>query len=303
MSLSRRLLFVLRLALTLAASVWIAMFFIGHRAEIADAAARFDASVVGVAMTCVLVGLVPGALAWARLLARELPGLPTTHAVLVYLRSGIGKYTPGGVLAFAIQHRLLEAQNARIVLLVRVFAGTALAACLAAALVGLPAAVALIGAERLVWIGAGGLVGIGIGVALRWPDRWPVFADALAHIGVPPPLPFATTTFLMAGAWILTGTHLAVLGADSGAGAAFLISAYACSAIVGIVFAVLPGALGIRDGVLLFVLASRLDPADAIIFALASRVLIVAGDVIGTAAAALLLTRGRLAHEPERRAP
>lgn len=289
---ARLILTIIRSALTFAALVWIGAFFARHWAELAAAAAEFDVRVAAGAMICVLIGLVPGALAWQRLLARDLPSVSITRGILVYLRSGIGKYTPGGVLAFAIQHRLLRSENARTVLLLRVFAGTALAACLAALIVGLPAAAALMGFETLLYgaLPVGLVAGGMLALACR-AGRWPWFHGALVRIGVPPPMPFTSTVFLMVGAWSLTGTHLAVLGFEAEAGPVFLISAYALSAIAGIVFAVLPGAFGVRDGVLLMILAARLDPADAVIFALLSRALIVAGDVIGTGGAALMLGR------------
>ncbi|MGP9820845.1 hypothetical protein ACTZWW_12590 [Salinarimonas sp. NSM] len=292
-------LLVARTALTIVALVWIATFFAEHRGDIADAIAGFDAGTIALAMGSVLAGLVPGAWAWQRLLSRDLPGVTARRGILVYLRSGIGKYTPGGVLAFAIQHRLLQGERAGMVLLVRVFAGTALAACLAATLVGLPAIAAMIEGVPVAWTAAAALaalVGLGLACAL---GRWPILPGTLARIGVPPPLAFTAATAIMALAWTISGTHLAVLGAASDAGAAFLVSAYAFSAIAGIVFAVLPGAFGVRDGVLLAILAARLEPADALALALLSRAMVVAGDVIGTGAAALLLGRASPAPEPK----
>ncbi|MEM5583641.1 hypothetical protein WNZ15_14345 [Roseibium sp. AS2] len=288
---ARLALTVVRSALTLVALVWIAAFFNQHREKLVLALTEIDPGALGSAMLWVLVGLLPGALAWQRLLARELPGVPAARGVLVYLRSGIGKYTPGGVLAFAIQHRLLRAENAGSILLLRVFVGTALAACLAAALIGLPAVSALFGIN--VWVlGVPAVLATvaGLGLACRM-RRWPVVPRSLERIGVPAPVPFAATVAIMAGAWTLTGLHLAALGLHTGAGAVFLVSAYSFSAIAGIVFAVLPGAVGIRDGALLAILSLQLAPADALMLALLSRALIIAGDVIGTGAAALALGR------------
>ncbi|MGJ3262826.1 MAG: hypothetical protein ACFE0R_06290 [Salinarimonas sp.] len=295
----RTALFVVRAALTVAALVWIATFIVAHRADLADALADLEPGVVAAAMACVLIGLVPGALAWQRLLARELPGLSTARGILVYLRSGIGKYTPGGVLAFAIQHRLLQPEGAGMVQLVRVFVGTALAACLGAGLVGLPAIAALIEAVPVAWTAAVALLAIGALALACGIGRWPVFPRTLARIGGQPPVLCTSVAAVMAAARRLTGTHLAVLGTGTDAGPVFLVSAYAFSAIAGIVFAVLPGAFGVRDGVLLVILAARLDPAEAMALALVSRAMIVAGDVVGTGVAALLLARASPAPEPK----
>lgn len=284
------LLTVFRYVFTLVALVWIGSFFIQYQKELLDAIALLDMHIVAIAVVCVLVGLVPGAFAWQQLLARDLPSLPITRGILVYLRSGVGKYTPGGLLAFAIQYRLLKSEGAEVVLLLRVFAGMALAACLAAAMISLPASAGLLGLGSPYLVGMAVLIIIGAMLYCCRMKRWPWFSSiASGRLGVPPPVPFAKTVLFMTGAWILTGTHLAILGMQTGISPVFFISAYAFSAIAGIVFAVLPGAFGVRDGALVLVLLLRLDPTDAVMLAVLSRALIVAGDVIGTGASAIVL--------------
>jgi glycosyltransferase 2 family protein len=108
-------------------------------------------------------------------------------------------------------------------------------------------------------------------------------------MGLPPARPFLKATLMLGAATGLTGLHLAILGAHTGGDILFLVSAYALSTIFGLVFAVLPGAVGVRDGALLLILATRLPPAEAAALALLSRSLIVAGDVIGAALSALAL--------------
>ena len=286
----KRALTLLRTGLTLLAIAWITSYFFEHRTEILQATSKFDAGILLAAMGVVLVGLLPGAWAWQRVLTLTLPEVTSPRGILVYLCSSIGKYTPGGALAFAIQHRFLRDDGARPMLLLQVFVGTAMAACLAAALLGLPAIFAFVGIEmNLLWMSAGlGLAALILALVSAM-NRWPLFPVTIARIGIPAPAPFIQTVLLMIGAWALTGTHLVVLGTGLDASALFLISAYAFSAIAGIVFAILPGAFGVRDGVLLMILAARLDPADAIILSLLSRVLIITGDVIGSALARLAL--------------
>jgi len=293
MSHSQFLLAVSRYALTAAAMVWIGSYFVRYQTELLSAVTALDMRIVGGAAICVLIGLVPGAFAWQQVLARDLPTLTIPQGVLVYLRSAIGKYTPGGILAFAIQYRLLKSEGAEVVLLLRVFASTAIAACLAAALIAIPAMTILIGLGSHYWTGITILFIVAALLLSCRSKHWPWLSPQTCdRMGFPPPALFAKTIVLMIGAWIVTGSHLAVLGIHTGVESAFFISAYAFSAIAGIVFAVLPGAFGIRDGALLMILILRLDPVDAVMLALLSRTLIMVGDVIGTVISATVLSWG-----------
>ncbi|MEU4620044.1 hypothetical protein AB0G04_08680 [Actinoplanes sp. NPDC023801] len=288
----KSLLTVVRWTLNIVAIVCIGLFLIEHRAAIRQAAAAFETRTIGAALMTILIGLLPGAWAWQRLCSHRLPGVTALNGVLVHLRSGVGKYTPGGVLTFVIQQRLLGGHGATPTMLIQIFAGAALAACLSAGLLSLPAAGALVepgGDER--WTVLCSVLAV-LALAGAYRAR-SLLARIWSRIGLPPPVPFLVATLLFAGAAGLTGLHLAVLGAHTGGGTLFLVSAYALSTIAGLVFAVLPGAVGARDGALLAILATRLTPADAAMVALLSRALILAGDVIGAALAALVshLTR------------
>ncbi|MDJ0820557.1 MAG: lysylphosphatidylglycerol synthase domain-containing protein [Paracoccaceae bacterium] len=288
-----KLLWTLRAGLTVMALVWLTRFVLQNWGELVAAASRLDPTYLALAAVGAILGLVPGAWAWHRLLARDLPELEPTRGILVYLRSGIGKYTPGGALAFAIQHRALNDDRATPLRLIAVFVGTALAACLAAALLGLPAAAALLALPVWTTTLAIALPTLAL---LLWSSTWttwPAFSKMLARLGLPAPRDFTITTLIMTCAWALTGLHLAALGLPFDASPFFLVSAFALSAIVGIVFAVLPGALGVRDGALALILSAQLAPADALTLALLSRALIVGADVFGTTAAALLLRAER----------
>lgn len=278
---------LLRVALTLVALIWIASFFVHHKEDLATALGTVDPWTVCAALSCVLVGLLPGAIAWQQLLQRQIATVSVARGVGVYLWSAIGKYTPGGVLAFEMQRQAFASEQAGIGLLLRIFVGTALAACLAALLVGVYAVVVIFGGG--IWAVAGCcvvLLGLIFTAKLR---AWPFCPTLLGQVGLPPPRPFVMTVAWMLVAWTVTGTHLAVLGLPTGAQPTFLISAYALSAIAGILFAILPGALGIRDGVLLAILVSHLDPPDAMVLALLSRALVIAGDLIGAGMSAIAL--------------
>lgn len=287
---------LLRLGLTLIALFWIIQFAVSNWTGMVDSFDRIDAKTLLIASVFAVVGLVPGAWAWQQLMSGHIPDLTAYGGVLIYLRSGIGKYTPGGALAFAIQHKTLADERATPLRLIRVFAGIAVAACLAAVLIGLPALAALTHqpVQLALAIGLFSIVGL---VWVSHQQNW-FFASKLADwVGVPPPRPFTLATGTMACAWTLTGMHLIALGQDLGADPIFLISAFALSAIVGVVFAILPGAFGVRDGALAAILSTQLAPADALALALLSRALIIGADLLGTVIAAMLLqTSLRVSH-------
>lgn len=288
----KMLLKVVVLALNLVALVGIGLYFFRHRAAILRTAAEFDPATVVLAMATIIVGLVPGAWAWQILCSRRLSGVGMLHGILVYLRSAVGKYTPGGVLTFVVQQQWLGRHGSTPGVLVQIFAATAVAGCLAGGIVGLPAVLAVaefVSVANRTWIVVGVALAVLCLILAYRARRRPAFAAVLARIGLPSPVALAQATLLLGGAVALTGSHLAVLGAGMGGDLVFLLSAYALSTIVGLVFAVLPGGIGVRDGALLLILATQLAPAEATMLAILSRAMIIAGDLIGAAMAGLAL--------------
>ena len=288
--LPQKLLFMLRLGLTLASIFWIGIFFHENRDGIAASFDRLDFASILFALIIVLAGLVPGAWAWARMVTEKIPSVDTYTGILTYLRSGVGKYTPGGALAFVIQHKILKSKGVTVIGLVCIFAGNALAACVAASLLAAPLLLIASGASNPLWwsLGLGVAVHLILWVLSR-KDTWPIADGVLRRIGLPSPKLFLETSAIMLCAWILTGTHLIPLSHAMGADPILLISAYAFSAIAGVLFAILPGAFGLRDGALLAVLSLQLPAPDAIAIAVLSRTLIVFGDIAGSVVAAWAL--------------
>jgi hypothetical protein len=72
----------------------------------------------------------------------------------------------------------------------------------------------------------------------------------------------------------------------------FYLGAFAAAWIVGVVAIYAPGGLGVREGVLIGLLHSRLGSADALVVAAASRVLLTLVDVLFAGTAFLVLRRG-----------
>lgn len=288
--LSIKLLFILRLGLTFSSFVWIGIFFYKNRSGILAGFDRLDPVSIFLAFTIVLIGLVPGAWAWQRMISAEMPTVGISNGILIYLRSGIGKYTPGGALSFVIQYKFLKSEGVKTIGLVRIFVGNAVAACVAASLLSTPVILIASGSlNPFLW----SLLASATTCVVLWAfakmHTWPIADGILRKVGLPSPKLFFETFVIMLCAWTLTGTHLLLLASEMGVDSVFLVSTYAFSAIAGILFAILPGALGLRDGAFLAALSLHLPAADAIAIAVLSRTLIVFGDIAGTIIAALIL--------------
>jgi len=83
----------------------------------------------------------------------------------------------------------------------------------------------------------------------------------------------------------------------------FYTGAFAAAWIVGVVAVYAPGGIGVREGLLVALLHSRLGPADALVVAAASRILLTLTDVVVAGAAFLVLRRDHpsISEGPEER--
>jgi hypothetical protein len=75
----------------------------------------------------------------------------------------------------------------------------------------------------------------------------------------------------------------------------FYTGAFAAAWIVGVVAIYAPGGLGVREGLLIGLLHSRLGSADALVVAAASRVVLTLVDILMAGAATVILRRGNRA--------
>jgi uncharacterized membrane protein YbhN (UPF0104 family) len=73
----------------------------------------------------------------------------------------------------------------------------------------------------------------------------------------------------------------------------FYIGAFAAAWIVGVVAIYAPGGLGVREGVLVGLLHSRLGSADALVVAAASRLMLTVVDILFAGTAVLVLRHGK----------
>jgi uncharacterized membrane protein YbhN (UPF0104 family) len=89
------------------------------------------------------------------------------------------------------------------------------------------------------------------------------------------------------GLWLLA---YGLFGVPAGELRVF-VGAFAVSSLAGFVAVFAPGGIGVREAVLAALLAPRIGQADAIALALASRLILIAADLGGGAAAFVLPTR------------
>jgi len=237
-----------------------------------------------------------------------------------YVVSHLGKYVPGKAMVVVIRTGMVvsyggRASTAAIATfyetLVMMAAGGLIAAAGFAAAVGSHSVrftVPFWGLVELPVYRAAACAGLGLGLAFLLLVVPRVFGRLAGFVSLPIPgvgpdaLPRITGRLLGQGllwssaGWFLLGlSQLAVVRAFDPAGAAALdalglapvvIASVALATVAGFVVAVLPGGLGVREGVLMSALAPALGSDDAVVAALVLRLVWVGAEL---AAAALLL--------------
>lgn len=262
---------------------------------------RYDlTSRPGPFLACVgvyVVGLGVFGLYYGRVLGRATATpISAPAAVRAYLISHLGKYVPGKAFVVIIRAGL----SAR--------CGADPAAAAFATLY-----------ETLLMMASGGflaavgfcalpaqpiyaLVGLGLGVAFLVTVTPPVFPRICGLAKVPFPgvgaetIPLVSWRLFAEGllfasiGWVLLGASLAAIVEGLGtrgllaADLPALIASTAFATVAGFVVAVLPGGLGVREGVLMMTLTPLLGVADATLAALLLRLFWVAGEVLATLA-------------------
>lgn len=102
-------------------------------------------------------------------------------------------------------------------------------------------------------------------------------------------IPLYASVWLVMGAafWLVASGIFSVPGSEL----FYYLGAFAAAWIVGVVAIYAPGGLGVREGVLIGLLHSRLGSSDALVVAAASRVLLTLVDVLLAAAAFFVIRR------------
>jgi hypothetical protein len=240
-------------------------------------------------------------------------------ALRAYVVSHLGKYVPGKAMVVVIRTAMVvtyggRASTAAIATfyetLVMMAAGGLIAAAGFAPAVGShPAKLTLPvwGSVELPVYRVAAFAGLGLGLSFLLLVVPPVFGRLAGFVSLPIPgvgpaaLPRISSRLLGQGllwssaGWFLLGlSQLAVVRAFDPAGAAALyalglapvvIASVALATVAGFVVAVLPGGLGVREGVLMSALAPAMGSDNAVVAALVLRLVWVGAEL---AAAALL---------------
>jgi hypothetical protein len=221
-------------------------------------------------------------------------------ALRAYLISHLGKYVPGKAVVVVMRVGLLTPYGARPA--TAAFAALYETVAMMAA-GGLIAALGFSLPPAQIWAAAlGGALGAGF-LVLVDPLVFPRLSRlvSLPFPGVgPDALPAITRRLLgegllwSAAGWVLLGlSQVAVVRAVSMAGVALvhwpaIIGGVALATVAGFAVAVLPGGLGVREGVLMTALTPALGADTAVIAALTLRLTWVLGELLAAAACALV---------------
>jgi uncharacterized membrane protein YbhN (UPF0104 family) len=260
---------------------------------------------LGVLATAVAVP-IPG-LIWVQLL-RWL-GVPAPWSwISLYLRAQLGKYLPGGVWQYAGRAALARFYGAPLWPAGASLAIEIVTATTAAAFVGLAALypwhatiVLLVAVPSVLLLHRSRAAADALAAAFRRlvPVRRAATGADVALAG----RAGARTTLLFLPLWIFQGVGLWLLAyalfGVSAADLRYFVGAFALGSVAGLVAVFAPGGLGVREAVLAALLTPKIGEADAIALALSSRVILIAADVGGGAAALVLPTR----RIPTRRTP
>ncbi len=249
-----------------------------------------------------LAGLTSCGVFFARVLAKSSTPVRLYPAIRAYLISHLGKYVPGKAMVVVVRVGLVSTYGAR--------PATAAFATLYETLAMMAAGGLTAGLGLALPAGAAPLwsagLGAGLGLALLVVVDPLVFPRLSRLVSVPFPgvgpeaLPRFDRKLLGEGllwsllGWILLGLSLvAVVQALTSAWVPLrlwpaLIGAVALATVAGFAVAVLPGGLGVREGVLMTVLTPALGSDTAVIAALALRLTWVLGEVLAAAVLALV---------------
>jgi uncharacterized membrane protein YbhN (UPF0104 family) len=255
---------------------------------------------IGLALVLYLAGLSACGVFFGRIMRASARPIGYLSALRAYLISHLGKYVPGKAMVVVMRVGLVAPYGAR--------PATAAFATLYETLVmmasgGLIAALGLAVPPAQAWAAAlGGALGAGFLVLvdpLVFPRISRLISVPFPGVG-PEALPGITRRLLGEGllwslaGWILLGlSQVAVVRAVAPAGVAValwpaVVAGVALATVAGFAVAVLPGGLGVREGVLMTTLTPALGADTAVIAALALRLTWVFGELVAAAAFAVV---------------
>ena len=262
---------------------------------------------VGVALLLGLGNVLAAALAWRSALAALGSPLPVRPAVAVFCAGQLGKYVPGSVWSLLLQAQLAAQRGVprdRVVVAGLLALAEGLAALLAVGVVAVPSLLTGLGASDGGAL-AGGLAGLALAVAglaaatsprlvagvlgrlLRWTRRPPLTRapDRSALLRV----------LSAGGAGALgLGAHGAALAAAVGASPATCAATaggLVLASAIGLLALPVPAGVGVREAVLVAVLAPVAPVPTALAVAVLSRLVLTVSDLLGALLGAVAARR------------
>ncbi|MFG1942020.1 lysylphosphatidylglycerol synthase domain-containing protein [Nonomuraea sp. NPDC048826] len=273
------------LAVALAFGVWAVA---SRWDEVAAGFARLTPGMVAASLVAVVGALLGAMLTWRTLLADLGSRLPVRSAAKVFFVGQLGKYIPGAVWPMLAQMEMgrdLGVPRARSAAAFFLMMPIQLAT-------GLLVAFGTLGWDRFGWLLLlvpvllvllePRVINAVIGYGLRRLKREPL-ERPLTRKGM-----LAALGWALAG-WACYGVHLSFVAPQGGL--VFAIGAFALSWCLGIMTFVVPAGAGVREVAMVAALAPVMDSGPAIAVALASRVVIILGDLICAAVAGLSARR------------
>ncbi|MBB6350747.1 hypothetical protein FHU36_007319 [Nonomuraea muscovyensis] len=252
--------------------------------------ARLNPALLAGSLVAVVAALLGAMLTWRTLLADLGSPLEFRPATKVFFVGQLGKYIPGTVwpvLAQMEMGRDLGVPKARSAAAFFLMMPIQLATGLLVTLVTLGwdryGGLLLLVPVLLVLLEPKVINGV-IGFGLRKLGREPL-EHPLTRRGM-----LTALCWALAG-WACYGLHLYFVLPE--AGLVFAVGAFALSWCLGIMTFVVPAGAGVREAVMVAVLAPVLDSGAAIAVALCSRAVIIVGDLICAGLAGIAARRGR----------
>ena len=255
--------------------------------ELRGAAAQLSPTALGVAFALALGSLALSLLTWRSTLAALGSPVGLRPAGRIFFLGQLSKYLPGSVWPVLAQMELGTAEG-----LARTQVATASLLSLA---IGVPGAllIGLLAAPALLSTGGSAyallFVALPVVAVLLWPPVLnPLLGWALRLARRPPPSRLAgravaRVALLSGAANLLLGAQAAVLADDLGArGASVLplaVGGFTLAAVAGLLALPVPAGAGVREAVLIATLSPVLPLAQAVVLALASRLILTAADL------------------------
>lgn len=254
---------------------------------------RIDAGTFALAAFLVCLPPILTVLGWRVLMADLGSPLHLAPAGGIFLVGQLGKYLPGAVWSIVAQAEMgarlhIPRRRSAVVAFVTV----ALAA-ICGLIVGVPALPLLISRNDTAGTGWMLLLALPLLAVVLWPRLLNWGIDTVLRVLRREPLEhrlsgravlLATTCFLLA--WLCSGLHAYVLaramssGADASTLALATVSGFALASSLAMFSVLLPAGVGVREGLLVLLLAPVTSTASATAVVVMSRFLTVAADVL-----------------------